>query len=93
MFPQYSVSFLLDFWSCQAYTVLHSEYTPVSLEFVPLLQAYFVPEDYYCEGEVLTMPIPSPVALEVDIRSFVDGRAKYIVSIDSSTHRAVIRNS
>ena len=93
MFPRNSVSFLLDLCNCQAYTVLHSEYTPVSLEFVPLMQAYFVPEDYYCEGEVLTMPIPSPLALEVDIRSFVDGEAKYTVSIDTSTNRAVIQKS
>jgi len=90
MFPQNSVSFLLDLCSCQAYTVLHSQYTPVSLEFVPLLQAYFVPEDYYCEGEVLTMPIPSPVAFQVDIRS-LNEQTKYTVSIDSSTNRAIIK--
>jgi hypothetical protein len=68
--------------------VLHSEYTPVSLEFVPLLQAYFVPEDYYCEGEVLTMPIPSPIALQVDIRS-LSKEQTYNISIDK-TNRAII---
>ena len=68
--------------------MLHSEYTPVSLEFVPLLQAYFVPEDFYREGEVLTMPIPSPVALQVDIRSLLKEQT-YTVSIDK-TNRAII---
>jgi hypothetical protein len=68
--------------------VLHSEYTPVSLEFVPLLQAYFVPEDYYREGEVLTMPIPSPIALQVDIRS-LSKEQTYNISINK-TNRAII---
>ncbi|KIM89297.1 hypothetical protein PILCRDRAFT_219898 [Piloderma croceum F 1598] len=66
------------------------QYTPVSLEFVPLLQAYFVPEDYYCEGEVLTMPIPSPLALQVDIRSLSNKQTKYTISIDSH-NRAIIK--
>jgi len=69
--------------------VLHSEYTPVSLEFVPLLQAYFVPEGYYEIGEVLTMPIPSAIALPVDIRS-LPSQQTYNVSIDPNSHRAII---
>lgn len=64
------------------------QYTPVSLEFVPLLQAYFVPEDYYREGEVLTMPIPSPIALQVDIRS-LSKEQTYNISINA-TNRAII---
>jgi len=62
---------------------------PVSLKFVPFLQAYFVPEDFYCEGEVLTMPIPTPVALQVDINS-LSKENKYSISIDD-TKRAIIK--
>jgi len=71
--------------------MLHSQYTLVSLEFVPILHAYFVPEDFYRVGEVLTMPISSPVALKVDIRSLSNEQTKYTISIDSSTNRAVIK--
>ena len=67
----------------------HSQYTPVSLQFVPLLQAYFVPEDFYREGEVLTMPIPSEVALQVDIHSLSKDH-NYSVFIDS-TNKARIQ--
>ena len=67
----------------------HSQYTPVSLQFVPLLQAYFVPEDFYREGEVLTMPIPSQVALQVDIHSLSKDH-NYSVFIDS-TNKARIQ--
>jgi hypothetical protein len=66
------------------------QYTPVSLEFVPFLQAYFVPEDYYREGEVLTMPIPSPLALQVDISSLSKGQTNYSVSVDGN-NRAIIK--
>lgn len=68
--------------------MLHSQYMPVSLKFVPFLQAYFVPEGFYREREVLTMPIPTPVALEVDIRSLSKDQ-KYSISIDD-TNRAQI---
>ena len=62
---------------------------PVSLEFVPALQAFFVPENFYSEGEVLTMPIPSRAALEVDIRSLSKDQ-KYSISIDD-TKQAIIK--
>jgi len=65
------------------------QYMPVSLKFVPFLQAYFVPEDFYCEGDVLTMPIPTPVALQVDINS-LSKENKYSISIDD-TKRAIIK--
>lgn len=83
MFPRYSVSILLDIRNCQAYTMLHSQYTPVSLQFVPLMKAYFVPENFYCEGEVLTMPVPTQVALQVDISSLKED-PKYSVFIDDT---------
>lgn len=67
----------------------YSQYTPVSLQFVPFLQAYFVPENFYREGEVLTMPIPTPVALQVDIRS-LSADQKFSISIDG-TNRAQIQ--
>ena len=63
--------------------MLHSQYTPVSLQFVPFLQAYFVPEGFYREGEVLTMPIPSRAALQVDIRSLSKDQ-NYTVFVDST---------
>ena len=69
MFPQNSVSPLLVLRIYQADTIPHSQYTSVSLEFVPILKAYFVPENFYVEGEVLTMPIPTDTALKVDIHS------------------------
>jgi len=70
--------------------MLHSEYKPVSLKFIPSLQAYFVPEGYYREGEVLTMPIPSPLALGVDINSLLKEQTNYSVSVNSYTNLAVI---
>ena len=63
--------------------LLHSQYTPVSLQFIPLLEAYFVPEDFYLEGEVLTMPVPTHVALQVDIRSLSEDQ-KYSVFVDDT---------
>jgi hypothetical protein len=63
--------------------MLHSQYTPVSLQFVPYLQAYFVPEGFYSVGEILTMPIPTPVALQVDIHSLSKDQ-KYSVFIDDT---------
>ena len=69
MFPQNSVSSLLILRIYQADAIFYSQYTPVSLQFVPILKAYFVPENFYVEGEVLTMPIPTDAALKVDIHS------------------------
>jgi len=66
------------------------QYTPVALQFVPVLQAYFVPEDFYSEGEVLTMPISTQVALQVDIRSLSEDQ-KYSVYVDE-TNRARIKD-
>ena len=60
--------------------MFHSQYTPVSLTFVPVLHAYFVPEDYYRVGEVLTMPIPSPLALSVDI-SLLKEQTNFSISV------------
>jgi len=65
------------------------QYTPVSLQFVPVLKAYFVPEDFYVEGEVLTMPIPTDSALNVDIHLLKKDQ-KCFVFIDE-TNKAGIR--
>ena len=88
MFPRYSVSSLLVLPICQADIILHSQYTAVSLQFVPVLKAYFVPENFYVEGEVLTMPIPTDPALKVDIHSLSKDQ-KFFISIDG-TNRAEI---
>jgi len=65
------------------------QYTPVSLQFVPVLKAYFVPENFYVEGEVLTMPVPTDAALNVDIHSLSKDQ-KFFVFIDE-TNKAGIR--
>ena len=73
----------------QADAIFYSQYTPVSLQFVPILKAYFVPENFYVEGEVLTMPIPTDPALKVDIHSLSKDQ-KCFVFIDE-TNKAGIR--
>jgi len=51
----------------------------VSLDFKPVLTAYFVPKDYYVPLQILTLPIPSPLALQVDLRMLSE-QTDYIVS-------------
>jgi len=64
------------------------QYMPVALEFVPILKAYFVPENFYAVGEVLTMPIPTDPALKVDIHSLSKNQL-FSIFIDK-TNRAGI---
>ena len=74
------VSYPLWLFYIYTHTILHRKSRLLSLDFKPVLNAYFVPEDYYVESQILTLPIPSPLALQVDLR-LLSEQTTYAVSI------------
>ena len=76
-------------FSFHAYKIVYSQGKPVALDFSPILRAYFVPDGYYVERQVLTMPIPSPSVLEVNIDTLPSDQTSYTITIDDD-NRAII---
>ena len=82
---RYSVCILLDLdFGFHAYKLVYSQGKPVALDFSPTLRAYFVPDGFYVEGQVLTMPISSPSVLEVNIDTLPSEQSTYTITIEDN---------